>query len=203
MKIIIKTILLITFISSTFSVQAQIKFGVTTNLNISTAIQKYGNSSLKIRYDNLYGYNVGVLAEYGMNETLALRSGIKYSKKGFLFGIVIEDVLGETKMNLNYIELPLDIVYHASERISFIVGLYFSQGLGGKAISSDGNTNNNFTIIAHKGSVNAEDILENEGDIFMNVLDLGFNTSIGIKINDNISLNAVLLKRFNRRHSYN
>jgi hypothetical protein len=130
-----------------FSVQtfAQVKFGIKAGGNVC---------NMKFDVDNDYGgepetkakmgFHAGINTDISLLEnTLSLQPAILFSNKGYSvdmeemlddefddLGIDMDDYEGYARMNYNYIELPINLVFKYSG-FQFFAGPYFAIGICG------------------------------------------------------------------------
>jgi hypothetical protein len=131
-----------------FSVQtfAQVKFGIKAGGNVCNMKfdidSEYGDEpETKVKM----GFHIGLITDISLIEnTLSLQPSLLFSNKGFSYdfeeilddgfddeGIDMDDYEGYARMNYNYIELPINIVYKNSG-FQVSAGPYFAIGIGGK-----------------------------------------------------------------------
>jgi hypothetical protein len=209
--------LLLVAIGLIFSVQtfAQIHIGVKAGGNVC---------KMKFDVDNDYGGEPDIKAKMGfhlglitdiplMENTLSLQPGLLFSNKGFSFdmkemlddefddlGIDMDDYKGYVRMNYNYIELPLNLVYKNSG-FQVFAGPYFGLGLGGSFKhdysfeangedfdSNDFYDNDSYTLKPVIGEVDDdmyEDYLDDEDvlDLYR-AFDFGLNLGVGYQIKE-------------------
>ncbi len=102
---------------------AQFKLGPTVGLNMANLSGDIDGNSMKM------GFKIGAAAEYSFNEMWSIAPELAYSSKGTQY-----DILGETlKMNLNYLELPINAQFRAplADDFNFLAfaGPYLAYGL--------------------------------------------------------------------------
>ena len=136
--------LLLIVVGLIFSVQtfAQVKFGIKAGGNLC---------NMKIDIDRDFGdepesktkmgFHIGLITDISLLEnTLSLQPALLYSNKGYSldfekmlddeFGVDIDDYEGYARLNYNYIELPINLVYKNSG-FQISAGPYFAVGIGG------------------------------------------------------------------------
>ena len=128
MKKIIQVLILLCVSGYFMVAHAQIKYSLILGPNLSTFEQKGGNENFQ-PYKTKFklGYQVGLLADYELNTNLSIRSGAYFISKGSAF-----DVEGNNNIKLNYLEVPINLVYKII-RVQIFGGPYLALGLGGKA----------------------------------------------------------------------
>lgn len=162
---------LILFMTMALTVNAQ--FGARAGVNLANLSFSEGDDSES--FDNSLGFHVGLTYEAMVSEKLSFRPGLLYSVKGAKQSF---DFLGETietKIKINYIEIPLDFSY-AAGALDINAGPYIGYGLSAKATSEAG------------GVKESEDIeFENGG---LKRIDFGINLGLAYNFNTALSLGA-------------
>ena len=118
------------------------------------------------------GFHAGVFNKIGITESFAIQPELLYSSKGFKNNYdnsAIAD--GETKFNLNYIDLPVKLVYNLSRDFEFQFGPYFSY-LAGANVDTDAEVLEFFNI-------DATDELDREN---FNAFEVGLTGGLGFTI---------------------
>ena len=117
-KILFLSLLLISTSVYTYAQESQ--FGVKGGLNLSNmTIDGNDDSNLKA------GLHVGVFNKIMISDAFAIQPELLYSSKGFQHVFnneVITD--GEVNYNLNYIDLPVKLVFYLADDFSFQLGPY-------------------------------------------------------------------------------
>ncbi len=125
---------------------AQISFGgqLGANLAFGKASTDYVDPYLSttLTNDPKAGFLAGVLAEIPLGEKLAFRPELNFIQKGSTTGIsnAIFGIDPQQKITLNYIELPLNVVYKlnvGSGNFFFGLGPALAFGISGKVKLSD------------------------------------------------------------------
>ncbi len=112
------TILLIIFISASAYAQFT-QFGAKTGVNFSNmTVDDSNDKNLRT------GFHAGIFGRMGISELFSIQPELIYTTKGFTNSYDILIAQGEADVNLNYIEIPVNIVYHLSEDFSFQIGPY-------------------------------------------------------------------------------
>ena len=96
--------------------------GIKGGINLSS-LSTDGNNDKNLKV----GLNAGVFTKIPVSESFAIQPELLYSAKGLKLNYD-ESTLGngETKFNLNYIEVPVKLVFNLSEDFEFQLGPYFS-----------------------------------------------------------------------------
>jgi Outer membrane protein beta-barrel domain len=178
---------------------AQVSIGVHTGGNLSTATVKAGSNTSKGKL--LAGFHAGVTADVALTPELHALPMLRFIQKGnkikeeqtFSSGLGSTTNKSDVTTTLNYIELPLNIVYNfdLGESATFFAGTgpAFSYALSGKtkgtnttSITIGTQTTSNSTSIDQKtkiGSNQSDDIKD---------FDFGWNGVAGVKLNNGFAL---------------
>ena len=139
--------LLLIAIGLIFSVQtfAQVKFGIKAGGNVCNMKfdieSEYGDEP---ETKGNMGFHIGLITDISLSEnTVSLQPALLFSNKGYSVdyekmlddafddqGMDMDDYEGYARMNYNYIELPINIVYKNSG-FQLSAGPYVAMGLGG------------------------------------------------------------------------
>lgn len=119
-KILLIAILTLGFGSMIYAQNAAT--GIKGGLNLSS-LSTEGNDDKNLKM----GFHAGVFTKIPISEMFAVQPELLYSGKGIKLNYdesAIAD--GESKFNLNYIDLPVKLVFNLSEDFEFQFGPYFS-----------------------------------------------------------------------------
>lgn len=95
------------------------QFGVKAGVNLSNmSVENADDKNLRT------GFHAGVFGRMGLSEYFSLQPELIYTTKGFKNNYDIAVAEGDVNFNLNYIELPVNVVYHLSEDFAFMAGPY-------------------------------------------------------------------------------
>ncbi|MBR2195619.1 MAG: PorT family protein [Salinivirgaceae bacterium] len=170
-------------ISST-STFAQLSYGVKAGLNFSKMKMKVDGEIVDdIKFNP--GVNLGVYADYGFSDMLAIETGLTFEKKGFKmkneetsYGVGVEMT---SKFNIVYATIPVQA------RLNFgnfyaMAGPYVGIGLTGKHIVKvifDDETEKNDDSIEFGNEAGKSDVKR---------FDFGFGIGAGYEITDNLGV---------------
>jgi len=183
MKNILFTSLLILALSASFAVaqdQPKISFAVTGGLNVGNLNGKAYNGD-KLDNDMLLGYHVGVNAQIPIVSEFFFQPGLLYSTKG----AKNVSTSSTSTTRINYIEMPLNMVYKAALGNGFIMvgfGPYLGYGIGGK-VKTTGDSPSVEHKIEFKNVIGSEDPLDVP---FYKALDAGANIFAGYEMANGI-----------------
>ena len=207
--------LLLIVVGLIFSVQtfAQVKFGIKAGGNLC---------NMKFDIDRDYadepdtktkmGFHIGLITDIPLLEsTLSLQPALLFSNKGYSvdfekmlddefddIGVDMDDFEGYLRLNYNYIELPVNLVYKNSG-FQISAGPYFAVGIGGnlkhdfsfEADGEDFDSDDLFDEDSYKlqpvfGKVDDdkyEDFLDDEDVIELyRAFDFGLNLGVGYQV---------------------
>jgi hypothetical protein len=154
-----------------FSVQtfAQVKFGIKAGGNVCNMKfdieSEYGDEP---ETKGNMGFHIGLITDISLSEnTVSLQPALLYSNKGYSVdyekmlddafddqGLDMDDYEGYARMNYNYIELPINIVYKNSG-FQLSAGPYVAMGLGG-------NFKHDFTFKVDEVRFHSDDFFEKD-----------------------------------------
>lgn len=175
-KKIIKPITLITLMILSFMVTNNLnaqenKFGLKGGLNLSSLnIDNADDNNI------VPGFHAGFWGRIMLSDVVSFQPEVLYSGKGVktvynedFLGVDVAD--GETKLNLNYIEIPLHFAYHLSEDFNFHAGPYVGM-LMNASVETQGE------VLDFIDIDNAEDLDRSE----FNTLDYGISVGLGFNV---------------------
>ncbi|WP_315821067.1 porin family protein [Paraflavitalea speifideaquila] len=150
-------VLIAACLAGTFISQAQTKksaagtttFGIRAGVNFQNLNGKFAGSDLdnKIKV----GFNAGVNAEIPIADEFYLQPGLLFSSKG-----AKADNNSDTKVNINYLELPVNVVYKTilgTGNLLLGAGPYAAYALGGKIKTNNGNVDLEFDSNLKPGEI--------------------------------------------------
>ncbi|MEL7585732.1 MAG: porin family protein [Prolixibacteraceae bacterium] len=179
------TICLFIFLFAASGVMAQESYsGIKGGVNLSNLTSSEGDYD-----DNMkVGFHVGVFNKIAVSDVFAVQPELLYSAKGLKLDYDDSAMAeGESKFNLNYIDLPVKLVLNVSDYFDLQFGPYVSY-----LISA--NIDNDAELL---GGIDVDGEEELDRDNF-NTLDYGLTAGIGfdlhplvIGLNYNLGLNPV------------
>ena len=162
----------ILFFSAAKSQESQTRFGVTAGLSIANWNIKA--SGMSIGTQSVTGFTGGVLAFMPLSSNISLQTGLNYVQKG----TKVDDQGGDiTTAKLNYIELPLNIVYN-HEGFHIGAGPSVAMGLSGTMKSTS------------QGTTETSDVTFGSGDNDVARFDIGANLTAGYVLPSGFMLSA-------------
>ncbi len=119
----------------------QVSFGLKAGLNVNDRAMK-NNSSSSVQDNSKpdIGFHVGVFGELKFGKKILFIPEIHFSQKGFILSAVASD----TRLNLNYLELPLIISYSPIHRLSIDLGPSFAYKISAVGKRDGSKTNIDF-----------------------------------------------------------
>jgi len=194
--------ILIVFFLLTYQMNGQIKWGVQLGLNSTNISQSVSDTyhDLDIPVKSKFGFNMGVVAEYPLNDQMGLQSGLLFTQKGYQVDwdafLKREGMGGSIDgywiYNYNYLELPINFYYNF-DNVYLYTGPYLAYGLGGTSkidatYNNDGDSDSvkqTDNLQAVNGAVKSEDYFNVESDVpvikVYNAFDIGFDIGVGYK----------------------
>jgi hypothetical protein len=80
----------------------------------------------------LTGFNIGMFAKFPMTSTVAIQTEVYYTTKGAKLTYNDNFATGSTKFKLDYIEVPLLVVYNVTDMFNIQAGAYAAYMISGK-----------------------------------------------------------------------
>lgn len=164
------------------------RFGVQAGVNFaSQSIGSNESGGFTISTSSKSGFLIGAVAEFPLAKSLNFRPELNYIQKG-------SKTTGETAdesvlIALNYLELPLNMIYHANAgkgRVSFGAGPVIGFGLSGYTrIRSGGEELTTDIKFDGKPADDAED-----GYGHLKAMDIGLNFFTGYQLSNGLFANA-------------
>lgn len=181
-KIILLSSLICLFISPAVMAQESVT-GLKGGINLSSlTIDDNNDKNMKI------GFHAGVYNKIPISESFAIQPELLYSVKGLKLNYDDSSIAdGDTKFNLNYIDVPVKLVFNLAEDFEFQVGPYISY-LVSANIDTDAEVLSFF-------DVDSEDDIDRDN---FHSLDYGISAGLGFDLdaivvgfNYNLGLNQV------------
>jgi hypothetical protein len=143
-------------------------FGAKGGLNFSNMTVE-GNNDQNLKF----GFHAGVFNKISISESFAVQPELLYSGKGFKNNFddnIFAD--GEAKFNLNYIDLPVKLVYNLAPDFEFQFGPYISY-LASANVETNAEVLNYF-------DVSTQDELDRDN---FKTFDVGLTAGMGFNLN--------------------
>lgn len=157
---------MISLICSTFIYSQNIEKGIKGGLNLSS-LSTDGNNDKNLKL----GLNAGVFAKFPVAESFSVQPELLYSNKGIKLNYDQAGIEGETKFNLDYIDLPVKLIFNLSDDFEFQFGPYVGYMINAKT-STNANILNQFQI-------NSEDEINQDR---FNAFDFGLTAGLGFTL---------------------
>ena len=116
--------------SNTSSNEAE--FGVKGGFNISNMYTENADDE-----NVLYGFNAGVYATFPMSDLISIQPELYYTTKGSELKYNNSFIEGNTKLRLDYIQLPVMVKFNVGEHFNIHVGPYGAFMVGAKVKSEN------------------------------------------------------------------
>lgn len=201
-----KVILIAAVVALSTHLNAQVSFGAQIGGNLANVKLESTESgtTTKQKTKAKFGFLLGVVADIPIASSLSFRPELNYIQKGFKLdatesssGITVVSKGDET---LNFIELPLNIVYSipaGNGTVFFGAGPAIGYGLSGKykftstttIPGSPAETDSNTGDVKFDGKKQA-DIPSDDNNHHLKALDFGGNIIAGYKMSNNVYLNV-------------
>ncbi len=142
MKTCLLSFLLILIFSSSVAIAQDMRCGIFGGINFQNLNGK-NSSGDKLEYNLITGFHAGANAQIPIAPEIYFQPGLIFSTKGS----IDKNASSELKYKLNYLELPLDIVYKGllgKGHVFLGFGPYISYAVGGKIIIGSDKTNIEF-----------------------------------------------------------
>jgi hypothetical protein len=188
-----KSIIFCVLICITIFSYGQFSIGISAGSNLST-MSVYRRDLNTFRINPVLGYNVNLIAQYKLNASLALWSGLTINQKGFNQHIKYYyrpglDSIADMTTRLTYLELPVYLISNANlnqTNLFYGFGPYLSYGLHGK-ITTDITGRNDVSITDNmKWNKSYDyvksDLVKSYGYTNLKRLDFGIGTMAGITV---------------------
>lgn len=183
----------------TGAAMAQVSIGVHTGVNLSSATLKEGGNSTKGKF--LIGFHGGVTADIALTPELHALPMLRFIQKGtkikdeqtFTSAFGTTRIKSDVNTTLNYIELPLNIVYNfdlgESAKVFVGTGPAFAYALSGK---TKGTNTTSITIgtqtTSNSTSINQKTKIGSKQDDDIKPFDFGWSGVAGVKLNNGFAL---------------
>lgn len=161
-----KLLLILSLIAFSFASKAQTRLGFKGGVNFANVT--ISTSGFSISPGSITSFHVGGVLESRLSDRIVVQPNLLFSQKGFL----TEISGGSTKITLNYLELPVNFLYEASDYFTIGGGPYLGYALSGKSVSNGVTTDAEF------------------GDGGMKRTDFGLNLTAGYEVLDGLIISA-------------
>jgi len=173
------TILCVTLISLSMSAQAQ--FGIEAGLNMSNISGSDHKDYFGYSTEMRVGLRLGGTVAFTLSDAVTLKTGLIYSVKGWestmdivtydpITGFIYDVSAYDYSQSLNYLEVPMNFSFAASDQFSLVAGPYFAFLMGATTYVGDESESTN-----------------TDG---MRSMDIGINLGAGVAVTEAISINA-------------
>jgi hypothetical protein len=183
-----KKIITLSIVAMLFTItqsNAQITFGVKGGFSLAS-LQAKGEDDFSKAFADAFNdtkkwlpaFHGGVTADIPLSENLVIQPALQFAQKG----AKTESGSEKTKLTLNYLELPVNVLYRQSADGGFYggVGPYIGYALSGKSIFQDGD-------LEEKEDVNFDEDGIKRLDAGGNIM-VGYELPMGVTVGANYSL---------------
>ncbi|MEO6722968.1 MAG: porin family protein [Ferruginibacter sp.] len=201
-----KIILLAAIAAITTSATAQIKFGAQVGGNLANVKSEYSFSGTTVKEKSKvkFGFLIGLVAEVPLASSVSFRPELNFIQKGTKVNDT-QSSSGYTdvttgEITLNFIELPLNIVYRVaagSGNVFFGAGPSIGYGLSGKYKSTSTTTYPGMPSVtdSENGKVKFDgkkydDLPASDNDNHLKSLDFGGNILAGYQMSNGVYINV-------------
>jgi hypothetical protein len=205
-KLMRKLILSFAIATASFGAYAQVSFGIQAGANLATLKSEFtfSGTTTKETGKTKFGIIGGVVANIPFSSALAFRPELNFIQKGGKFsssqtnfGITTTST---EEVSLNFIELPLNIVYSMQAgpgRFYAGAGPDISFGISGKDKYNSTSSGSGFPTQTSSGKADVKfdgkkdsDLPASDVDFHLKRLDFGADFLVGYKLNNGLYFNA-------------
>ncbi len=161
------------------------KFGAKGGLNLSNlSLEDNDDSNLRT------GFHVGVWAGFPIATNLSIQPELQYSSDGTRWLQETSEYTADASLKLDYIELPVNLVYHLSRDVDFQVGPYvaFLASASSESTLKTGSSSLNLISDLDKDNFKSTDFgLQAGMRFYLKPIYIGFGYKLGLTevANDN------------------
>ena len=171
---------------------AQTTFGIQAGANIASAKMEQTESGVtsKLNTDSKTGFLIGAVAEVPFGTSINFRPELNFIQKGFKYSKSTGGLGVSNKTTLNYIELPLNFVYHAEAgagTVFFGAGPSFGFGISGKSKTTQTGEPDENQDVKFDGKKDADVTDQN---VHLKAFDFGVNATAGYKMANGVYLSV-------------
>ncbi len=220
-----KVFLFVSIAALSTSAIAQVNFGAQVGGNMAnvTSESTEGGTTVKDKTKSKFGFLLGVVAQVPLSSSLSFRPELNFIQKGSkqnessteTFGGSTITSVGKAEITLNFIELPLNIVYSVPAGTGtafFGAGPSIGYGLSGKSKSdftvtttqtgqpTETITESDKSDVKFDGKKD-EDVAANDNNAHFKALDFGGNIMAGYKLTNGMYINVGYTMGFSNLNS--
>jgi len=148
----------------------KIRYAAKVGFNLCNVHLNYANEDYETDTKIKLGINMGLMADYEINQKWNFQTGLSLTGKGCKY-----DIDGDPKLRLSYLQIPLNAVYKF-DKLKLIAGGDLNFGIGGKYKTDDGDIKYKSVI----GKVKDGD-LEDDEEAYR-FFDFGFNFGVSYPV---------------------
>lgn len=173
-KIITSLIITILCLVKQYTYAQNMSIGVRGGLNLASMSYSYTNFSTSSK--GVSGLQLGLFAQQYLNDKWILQPSLNFGKKGVELSVLGLANPITNSVTINYLELPVNFMYQASEQLLIGAGPYIAYGLSGT------------TKISQNGISQEKDLVFGSGET--NRFDAGLNIAASFEFTPNWFLSA-------------
>lgn len=163
----------------------QLKLGIEAGYNISQFSER-GDNQQYYHLSTINGFNVGIVAEEKLKKHFFVQTGLSYTKKGSETSTTQFATNGpSTTLKLDYIQLPLNLVYKVklNQSITALLGAGLSGAFGihGTEKGTNKDANGNITGVDNKVKFSNNTTQVDNNTTYIKPFDLGYNVLAGVE----------------------
>lgn len=134
-----KLLLILSLIAFSFASKAQTRLGFKGGVNFANVT--ISSSGFSISPGSITSFHVGGVLESRLSDRIVVQPNLLFSQKGYSAEV---SGFSSTKATLNYLELPVNFLYEASDYFTIGGGPYLGYALSGKSVSNGVSTDVEF-----------------------------------------------------------
>jgi Outer membrane protein beta-barrel domain len=175
MKKVLLTLITIFAINGVAS--AQMRFGVKGGLNLANI--SISPSQTGVEPKSIISFHAGIVLDAPLSESISIQPNLLFSQKGYKASFAISTTSIEGKATINYLEIPINVVYHATEALSIGAGPYLGYALSGTS-----------TTTTTTNGQSKTDTKDADFDKDIKRLDFGLNVTAGYEVIEGLIVSA-------------
>jgi hypothetical protein len=175
MKKILLTV--ITIFAFNVATQAQMRFGIKGGLNLANVSISPAQTGFEPK--SIISFHAGLVLDASLSESISIQPALLFSQKGYGVSGSSGGVTIDGKATLNYLEIPINVLYHATDALTFGAGPYLGYALSGNAST---------TVTSAGKSQTDSKSLDFDKDVKR--IDYGLNITAGYEVIEGLIISA-------------
>jgi Outer membrane protein beta-barrel domain len=119
----------ITIFTLNIALKGQIRFGIKGGVNSANIV--IAPADPNFTQSRVTSFHAGVVADKKISKSISLQPNLLFSQKGCNLLNSLNGLTYDSRITLNYLELPINIQYHITDKFTIGVGSYLSYAFGG------------------------------------------------------------------------